>query len=76
MCRKVIDKMDNETTLLVIGDHGMTGTGDHGGESEDELNALLFAYSKSHKFITSDYGSDNVTMQQVCYPLVEDESRF
>lgn len=63
--RKVIDKMDNETTLLVIGDHGMTGTGDHGGESEDELNALLFAYSKSHKFITSDYGSDNVTMQQI-----------
>lgn len=25
-------------------------SGDHGGDSEDELNALLFAYSKKQKF--------------------------
>ncbi|XP_055379561.1 GPI ethanolamine phosphate transferase 3 [Condylostylus longicornis] len=63
--RKTIEIMDNETTLFVIGDHGMTKTGDHGGESIDEIEALLFAYSKSHKFITSDFGSSNSSMRQI-----------
>ena len=31
--RLVIDSIDNETLLVVIGDHGMTETGDHGGDS-------------------------------------------
>ena len=35
----------NDTILLVFGDHGMTRTGDHGGDSEDELDAALFVYS-------------------------------
>ena len=39
--------MDDETILFVLGDHGMTRTGDHGGDSEDELNAALFVYSKT-----------------------------
>ncbi|XP_037050771.1 GPI ethanolamine phosphate transferase 3 [Bradysia coprophila] len=47
---KVIEQMDDDTTLYVIGDHGMTVTGDHGGDSADEVNALLFAYSKQRKF--------------------------
>lgn len=25
--RRIVDKMDDDTTLFVIGDHGMTGTG-------------------------------------------------
>uniref|UniRef100_H9GHZ9 GPI ethanolamine phosphate transferase 3, catalytic subunit n=1 Tax=Anolis carolinensis TaxID=28377 RepID=H9GHZ9_ANOCA len=36
----------NDTLLLVAGDHGMTGTGDHGGDTEEEVNAALFVYSK------------------------------
>lgn len=66
MCfRFVIDKMDNDTTLLIMGDHGMTISGDHGGESDDETNALLFAYSKQNHFVTSDFGSDKEMLQQV-----------
>lgn len=57
--------MDGDTTLLVMGDHGMTASGDHGGETDDETNALLFAYTKGNKFIGSEFGSDNTTMQQV-----------
>ena len=57
--------MDNDTTLLVMGDHGMTVSGDHGGESDDETNALLFAYSKQHKFVADHFGSDKKTLQQV-----------
>lgn len=44
-CRNVVDNIDNETILFVMGDHGMTPTGDHGGESEDEITSALFIYS-------------------------------
>jgi len=29
-----------------MGDHGMSDEGDHGGETENELNAALFFYNK------------------------------
>ncbi|XP_037946373.1 GPI ethanolamine phosphate transferase 3-like [Teleopsis dalmanni] len=63
--RMVIDKMDNDTTLFVMGDHGMTASGDHGGDTDDETNALLFAYSKHNEFISSSYGSDKEILQQI-----------
>jgi len=43
---KIIAKMDDETTLLVFGDHGMTQGGSHGGSSELEMRTVLFAYQK------------------------------
>lgn len=43
---KVINVMDEDTMLFVIGDHGMTTTGDHGGESFDEVTAAMFVHSK------------------------------
>jgi len=45
--RDVIRRLDNDTVLFVLGDHGMTSTGDHGGDSFDELDAALFVYSPS-----------------------------
>uniref|UniRef100_A0A8C4WWZ3 Phosphatidylinositol glycan anchor biosynthesis, class O n=2 Tax=Eptatretus burgeri TaxID=7764 RepID=A0A8C4WWZ3_EPTBU len=39
-----------ETLLLFMGDHGMTETGDHGGESESEVSAALFVYSTEPLF--------------------------
>jgi len=41
----VISSCDNDTLILAFGDHGMTITGDHGGDSPDETDAALFAYS-------------------------------
>lgn len=41
----IVKNMDNDTVLVVLGDHGMTNTGDHGGESEAEVTAALFVYS-------------------------------
>lgn len=32
--RKLIKDMGNDTLLVIMGDHGMTSTGDHGGDSE------------------------------------------
>ncbi|XP_037717757.1 GPI ethanolamine phosphate transferase 3 [Drosophila subpulchrella] len=65
MIRTVVAAMDNDTTLLVMGDHGMTASGDHGGDTDDETNALLFAYSKQHRFYGNDSGSDSEMLQQI-----------
>jgi len=40
-----METLDDDTVLLVMGDHGMTRTGDHGGDSDDEVDAALFVYS-------------------------------
>lgn len=38
---------------MVFGDHGMTRTGDHGGDSDDEVLAGLFVYSSTKLFSAS-----------------------
>jgi GPI ethanolamine phosphate transferase 3 subunit O len=35
--------MHEDTLLLVLGDHGQTMTGDHGGGSPEELDSMLLA---------------------------------
>lgn len=65
--RFVIEKMEDNTTLIVIGDHGMTHSGDHGGDSEEELNALFFMYSKDRPLVAEEYqhNYNERTMQQI-----------
>jgi len=46
----VIEKIDDKTLLIVMGDHGMDRTGNHGGDSLDELEASLWLYSKKKSF--------------------------
>ena len=48
--RKVISLLDDDTLLVVMGDHGMDVKGDHGGESDDEVEAALWMYSKKAVF--------------------------
>ena len=50
LMRKVIDGLDDQTLLVVMGDHGMDAKGDHGGESDDEIEAALWMYSKKGIF--------------------------
>lgn len=70
--REVIDKLDEHTTLIVMGDHGMTMSGDHGGDTEAETNALLFAFTPLKQgFLPNAYGSSNETMQQVNLNLLQ-----
>lgn len=40
-----INKDKQNTVLFVVGDHGMTESGDHGGDSQDEIEAAMFVYS-------------------------------
>ncbi|XP_055536594.1 GPI ethanolamine phosphate transferase 3 [Wyeomyia smithii] len=63
--RNVTDLMDAETTLIVIGDHGMTQTGDHGGESTEEVEALFFMYSKGTPLLPEEYDGFSKEIQQI-----------
>ena len=40
-----MQEMTDDTILFVLGDHGMTKTGDHGGDSQEEVDAALFVFS-------------------------------
>ena len=48
--RKLIESIDDSTLLVVLGDHGMDSKGDHGGESDDEVEAAIWMYSKQAAF--------------------------
>jgi phosphatidylinositol glycan class O len=48
--RKMVAQLDDSTLLVVMGDHGMDAKGDHGGESDDEIQAALWMYSKRGLF--------------------------
>lgn len=48
--RRMIEQLDDTTLLVVMGDHGMDAKGDHGGESDDEIQAALWMYSKQKFF--------------------------
>ncbi|RDH39735.1 hypothetical protein BDQ94DRAFT_177074 [Aspergillus welwitschiae] len=43
--REVIGDIDDETLLVVMGDHGMDENGNHGGETADEVRAALWMYT-------------------------------
>jgi phosphatidylinositol glycan class O len=44
--QRVVDVLDDETLLVVIGDHGMDESGDHGGDGILETSAGVWMYSK------------------------------
>ncbi|TFK38348.1 hypothetical protein BDQ12DRAFT_109059 [Crucibulum laeve] len=43
---RVVDLLDDDTLLVVLGDHGMDRTGDHGGDGVLETSSALWIYSK------------------------------
>ena len=54
LMQEIVQKLDDDTLLVVMGDHGMDGKGDHGGESDDEVQAALWMYSKKGIFGRTD----------------------
>ena len=49
-CRSILGAVGDETIVFVFGDHGMTVTGDHGGETELETTAALLVYTLTPLF--------------------------
>ncbi|KAI0029077.1 hypothetical protein K488DRAFT_57196 [Vararia minispora EC-137] len=56
----VVEVLDDDTLLVVMGDHGMDRKGDHGGDGDLEVAAALWVYSKG-KYLS--YGDDYVPQQ-------------
>lgn len=53
--RLVSEHVDQDTLLVVMGDHGMSVDGDHGGESIEELMSTLFMYSGRPLTFTNEH---------------------
>ncbi|XP_076171426.1 phosphatidylinositol glycan anchor biosynthesis class O [Ptiloglossa arizonensis] len=45
LIKEIIESLEEDTVLFVVGDHGMTNSGDHGGDSLNEIEAAMFVYS-------------------------------
>ncbi|XBW37640.1 hypothetical protein QEN19_003222 [Hanseniaspora menglaensis] len=48
--KELYDSLDDDSLLLVLGDHGMTDSGNHGGSSSSETNAAMCFLSKKFHF--------------------------
>jgi hypothetical protein len=46
MLKRLVQYVDQDTLLVLLGDHGMSVEGDHGGESEEEVMSGLLLHSK------------------------------
>ena len=53
--------MNEDTIVFAFGDHGMTTTGDHGGESEDETGTALFVYSPRPLFCNKQVSNREIS---------------
>ncbi len=71
---KIVDEMDS-TLLLIFGDHGMAASGEHGGNSDDEKNIALFAFtSKNLRFngeddIIEKYSTVYQVLKLILFPI-------
>ena len=66
--KNTIEKMDNDTVLLIFGDHGMTDGGTHGGSSDKEIRSALLSYSKRGfplKALSKDLGKHSLFVEDV-----------
>ena len=60
--------MDNDTVLLIFGDHGMTDGGTHGGSSDKEIRSALLSYCKRGfplKALSKDLGKHSLFVEDV-----------
>ena len=48
---RVVEKIDDDTLLVVLGDHGMDRSGDHGGDGILETSSVMWIYSKGRALI-------------------------
>ncbi|CAD6588233.1 MAG: mannose-ethanolamine phosphotransferase gpi13 [Tremellales sp. Tagirdzhanova-0007] len=60
--RDVVDLLDENTLLVVMGDHGMDSKGNHGGDSNMETAAAMWLYSKGAP-LSTDHARDLQRLQ-------------
>jgi len=52
--KRVVNALDQDTLLFVLGDHGMDHKGDHGGDGDLEVSPGLWIYSEGSALSTKD----------------------
>jgi phosphatidylinositol glycan class O len=52
--RRVVQEMDDDTLLVLLGDHGMDSKGDHGGDGDLETSAAMWIYTKGPALSTPE----------------------
>ena len=52
---RIVESLDDQTLLVVMGDHGMNKKGDHGGDGDHETSAATWIYSKSTPLSSVDF---------------------
>ncbi|CAE6416798.1 unnamed protein product [Rhizoctonia solani] len=60
---RVVELLDDDTLLVVLGDHGMDKRGDHGGDGDLETSSGLWLYSKGHALTSPDSLSKQLRAQ-------------
>lgn len=69
LLEQVVERLEEDTLLVVMGDHGMTERGDHGGDSRDEVEAALWIYSKGATLTDSTWFDHPTT--SIRHPLAK-----
>ncbi|PFH53640.1 hypothetical protein AMATHDRAFT_1276 [Amanita thiersii Skay4041] len=65
---RVVNALDDETLLVVLGDHGMDRSGDHGGDGILETSAALWVYSKGPALKTTTSSPPSGLLQYKIFP--------
>ncbi|KAF9578091.1 mannose-ethanolamine phosphotransferase gpi13, partial [Lunasporangiospora selenospora] len=51
---RIIQAVPDDTLVVIMGDHGMSSSGDHGGDSDNEVEAGIVMYSKSKRLVNRE----------------------
>jgi phosphatidylinositol glycan class O len=65
---RVVGKLDDDTLLIVLGDHGMDRSGDHGGDGILEMSSAMWLYSKGHPLIDTSLSVPSGLLQFKSFP--------
>ncbi|KAF8953685.1 alkaline-phosphatase-like protein [Flammula alnicola] len=65
---RVVEQMDEDTLLVVLGDHGMDRSGDHGGDGTLETSSGMWIYSKGAPLTESSNTVPSGTLQFRKFP--------
>lgn len=61
----LFDQTDIPSILMVIGDHGMTQQGDHGGDELNEIETAMFIYTNKKDYFHLNNNSNIKTVSQI-----------
>ncbi|KAJ7783471.1 hypothetical protein DFH07DRAFT_900497 [Mycena maculata] len=65
---RVVELLDDDTLLVVLGDHGMDRSGDHGGDGTLETSSALWIYSKGAELAADTSAIPSGLLQYTTFP--------